>query len=190
MFYNIGFEMSGDHILTAAQELLDQQPSAEVLDRELAEQLRLAEVTQQQLRADIRQLVNEYRIWRRDARCGRAATNMQPANLPMLKQIRAAFATYRLTQILLRDMREIALFDTVQPVKIKAVNKPIPTINPVIETPTPANDQTEATIDGILYEELESKYGPSIAQKLYDELKKAEEINRKLTSAVKPDNLN
>lgn len=189
MFYQLEMDMSGDVILTAARDLLAQQPSVEALDAEVAAQLHMAEATQIQLRADIRALIAEYRVWRRDIRCGRAADGAQPVNLKMLKQIRAGFATYRLSQILLRDIRSIAMLDSARPIYMKKFSH-MPVIAPVGDTPTPANQdapQAPATpaspaadsIDQMLYDELEAKYGPSLAQKLYDEVKQQEEADKK-----------
>lgn len=180
--------IDGDLILLAARATLGNQPNAATLDRELAERLHMGELTRDQLRADIRQMLAAYRAWRREARCGRATDDASAVHLPLTKQLRRAWATYRLVQLLLRDM--VAIAGPMGALKGKMGNfnpianagdlyRSMPTITPAPVVRTPANNDTPPQSDikinnsgDISYEELEMKYGPSLAQKLFDEIKR------------------
>lgn len=157
--------MTTDLVLDAARLTLTALPDADSLLADLKAQLVVAEATQAQLRLDIREILTVYRAWRRAARCGRAIDNVTALHPTYLRQLRRVWATYRLTQLLLRDMRAMASLRARQLQGSQRVAIAAPVLK------TPANEQADAfDADGIGYEELEAKYGPVLAQRLYDEI--------------------
>jgi len=174
--------MDTDLIMLAARATLGQQPNAATLDRELADRLRMGEATRDQLRADIRQMVTAYRSWRREANCGRTLADAA-VHLPLIKQLRRGWATYRLVQLLLRDMVSMAgplgALRNFSPIHAGDLQGRMPSITPapLMRAPAnidvkPAKKKPAANSGEITYEELEMKYGPSLAEKLFDEIKR------------------
>ena len=161
--------MTHDGVLDAARATLSTLPDADQLMAELRAQLVLAEATQTQLRADMRGLLAEYRAWRRAARCGSAVENVVLLHPTYMKQTRRVWATYRLTQLLMRDMQAMAGLRA----RANQTTQRIPAhkfVAPVTHK-KPANEQTpEFNDDGISYDALETRYGPVLAQRLYDEI--------------------
>ena len=156
-----------DHILGAARTTLATLPDADRLLADLKAQLTLAHATQAQLRADMRGLLKEYRAWRRGAGCGRAAGNIILLHPVYMQQTRRVWATYRLTQLLLRDMQAMASLRA----RVNEATQRIPAHRLAKQLPQPANEQAcGCHADGITYDALETKYGPVLAQRLYDEI--------------------
>lgn len=162
------FKMTHDGVLEAARTTLSSLPESDQLMAELKAQLALAHATQAQLRSDMRELVSEYRVWRREASCGRAVSNIVLLHPTFMKQTRRVWATYRLTQLLLRDMHSMAMLRA----RANEMTQRIPAHAFMAKAmPQPANEQTvDFNEDGISYNALETKYGPVLAQRLYDEI--------------------
>ena len=172
--------LDNDLMLLAARATMARQSSAVILDRELARRLQMGEATRDQLRADIRQMIAAYRAWRRDAACGRAVAD-RPSHLPLVKQLRRAWATYRLVQLLLRDMVAMAgpmgAMENFNPIMPGTQQERMPSITPAPVLRTPANtdgksSEDKSSNDEITLEKLEQKYGPSLAQKLFEEIRR------------------
>ncbi len=167
MAYSMEIKMTHDGVLDAARTTLSMLPDADQLMSELRVQLTLANATQAQLRADMRKLVAEYRAWRSAARCGRTIDNVVLLHPTYMKQTRRVWATYRLTQLLLRDMQAMASLRA----RANETTQRIPAYQLTAKLPQPANEQTvDLNEDGISYDALETKYGPVLAQRLYDEI--------------------
>lgn len=126
-------------------------------DTDMGAELARADETIATLRREVRGVCVKYRLWRAALRCGRDARDdgFVAHNMVLIKKIRGLWGTMRFAQMVRADI--------LQAMEMEAANK---ARLDEIESAAQYGYKPEL----ISYDELEARFGPAVAQDLFDDM--------------------
>lgn len=127
------------------------------LETDMGAELARADDTIATLRREVRSVCLKYRLWRASLRCGRPV-DAQPLvahNMVLMKKLRGLWGTMRFAQLVRADILQAMAIEEEAKAKLDEI-------------------QNAATFgyapELISYDELEARFGPAVAQDLFDDM--------------------
>lgn len=131
-------------------------------ETDMSAELTRADETIATLRREVRSICLKYRLWRaaleKNARCGRDSTNVVPFvahNMVMIKKIRGLWNTMRFAQLVRADILQAMEIEAEAKARLDE-----------IQSVTNFGYKPEL----VSYDELEARFGPAVAQNLFDDM--------------------
>lgn len=126
-------------------------------ETDMGAELARADETIATLRREIRGVCLKYRLWRAALRCGRDADNVTfiAHNMPMIKKMRGLWGTMRFAQLVRADILQAIAIEAEAKARLDE-----------IQSVTNFGYKPEL----VSYDELETRFGPAVAQDIFDDM--------------------